>query len=90
MVPTAQGLGDKMALSIPEAARLLGVHEDTVARCVRSGSIPATRIGRRVLISRNVLQELLDRGGDLDGSTRAYKPVEFPGAVRLHTAQRNR
>ena len=46
-------------LSMPETARLLGVSEWLVKRAVREGALPSLRLGRRVLIPRDALQEWL-------------------------------
>ena len=50
-------------MSVPEAARLLGVSRMTAYSAVREGTIPSLRIGRRVLVPRAELDRLL-AGGD--------------------------
>jgi len=46
-------------LTIEEAAELLKLHDQTIYRKVRSGEIPAARIGRRWRISRDVIERML-------------------------------
>lgn len=48
-------------LSIEEAAKLLGVDYKTIYRLVRSGEIPAARIGRVYRIKRRDLDEFFER-----------------------------
>jgi len=60
------GMGDKF-LSIEEAAKLLGVDYKTIYRLVRSGEIPAARIGRVYRIKRKDLDEFFERYEDASG-----------------------
>jgi excisionase family DNA binding protein len=46
-------------LSVPEAARLLGIGRNTAYEAIRRGEIPALRIGRRLLVPRAALGRLL-------------------------------
>ena len=46
-----------MDLSVREAARLLGVSEETVHRWIRDGSLPASRVRREHRLNRTELQE---------------------------------
>jgi excisionase family DNA binding protein len=58
---------EALAISKIEAARMLGVSVRTVDRLIALKHLPIRRLGRRVLIPRNGLQNLL-RG---DHSTKA-------------------
>ena len=49
---------DRVVLSITEGAGLLGVGESTLRDLVRAGKIPHTRLGKRILLKREVLLEL--------------------------------
>jgi excisionase family DNA binding protein len=57
-----------LALSKLEAARMLGVSPRTVDRLIALKRLPVRRLGRRVLIPRNGLQNLL----------RADHPTQAP------------
>lgn len=47
----------KAVVSVREAARLLGLHEETIRRAVRKGELKACRLGHRTLrISRTDLE----------------------------------
>ena len=49
----------RMVYTVPEAAALLRVNEATVYRQVRSGMLQAVRIGDRILITRQTLEQVL-------------------------------
>jgi excisionase family DNA binding protein len=52
----------KLAISVKEAAALLGVSADLVYEWCRRGEIPHRRMGRRILISREGLARWLADG----------------------------
>ena len=49
----------KRTATVEEAARLLGISRTTAYECVHRGEIRSIRIGRRILIPLNVIDELL-------------------------------
>jgi excisionase family DNA binding protein len=49
-----------LTLSVEHAARLIGISRTTAYRMVRSGDLPAVRVGRRVLILKKPLMEMLE------------------------------
>ena len=49
----------KLTYTVPEAAALLGISRSTAYECVRRGEIPSLTLGRRVLIARAQLEQLL-------------------------------
>ena len=50
---------EKLTLSVEEAARLLGIGRNLCYDRVKTGEIPAIKIGRRLLVSRSALEKLL-------------------------------
>jgi excisionase family DNA binding protein len=50
---------EALTLSVEHAARLIGVSRSTVYRLVRDGELRAIRVGRRVLILKKPLMEML-------------------------------
>lgn len=48
---------DTILVPVPEAARLMGVSEDTIRALEASGTLPSIRIGRRVLFARAGLED---------------------------------
>jgi excisionase family DNA binding protein len=53
-------INDRLTVTVPEAARLLGVSRMSAYTAVRAGEIPSIRIGRRVLVPRLALERLLN------------------------------
>ena len=49
----------RRTVSVKEAARLLGVSRTTAYECVHRGEIRTIRLGRRILIPLNVIDDLL-------------------------------
>lgn len=50
---------ERLTVTVPEVARLLGISRMTAYAAVRDGTIPNLRIGRRVLVSRAALDRWL-------------------------------
>lgn len=46
-------------MTVSEAAALLGISRSSAYECVRLGSIPSIRLGRRIVVPRHALQQLL-------------------------------
>jgi len=49
----------KIALTVKEAAELLGVSKDTIYRMAREGQLPHVRAGARILFHRPKLEAWL-------------------------------
>lgn len=56
---TTSETDQRVALSLGEVADLLGVHPLTVRRAVELGQLPVIEIGRRRLVPKRALDELL-------------------------------
>ena len=56
----AGGSAERLALSVGEAAALLGISRASAYEHVRTGDLPCIRLGRRILIPLQLLQELLE------------------------------
>lgn len=54
---------DRTTISIPEAAKVLGVGRTAAYEAARSGQIPAIRIGKRLLVPISALERLLAEAG---------------------------
>jgi excisionase family DNA binding protein len=50
---------DKLTLSVEETAKLLGIGRNLCYERVKTGEIPALRIGRRLVVPRLALEKLL-------------------------------
>jgi excisionase family DNA binding protein len=55
---------ERLAFSITEAAALLGVGRTLAYQMAKSGELPTVRLGRRVVVPRAQLKELL--AGEVD------------------------
>lgn len=52
---------EKLALSVPKTAKLLGVSVPLVYQLVAREDFPSLKIGRRTVINRRLLQAWLDK-----------------------------
>ncbi len=50
----------RLTFTVSESAEILGVSRTTAYELVRSGALPCVRLGRRIVITRRTLEELLD------------------------------
>lgn len=55
---------EALTLSVEHAARLIGVSRATVYRMVRDGEFRAIRVGRRVLVLKKPLMDMLEAEED--------------------------
>jgi excisionase family DNA binding protein len=62
-VLTSEAEGRPLAVSVPEAGRLLGIGRNSAYDAVRSGQIPSLRIGGRIVVPLQALLRLLDGMG---------------------------
>jgi excisionase family DNA binding protein len=51
---------DKLALSVRETRKLLGIGQTTIYRAMNEGKIPAVKFGKRTLIPTKGLRDWLD------------------------------
>lgn len=63
---------EKLVISVDEAAKLLALSRSSAYAGVRSGQIPAIRVGRRLLIPRAALEKLL-AGAAFQASTEGAR-----------------
>lgn len=54
---TVAVVGEPLLVSVPEAARLLGIGLTFTWELVHRGQRPTIRLGRRVLVSRQLLEQ---------------------------------
>lgn len=57
--PHLSDLSDRLALTIPECAQTLGLNEKTVRNRIYAGELPATRMGRSVVVLVEALRVYL-------------------------------
>jgi excisionase family DNA binding protein len=64
---------DRLTYSVDETAALLGVSRSMAYECIRRGEIPAIRFGRRVLVPRMAIDELLGHAPSPISPGQAYE-----------------
>ena len=55
----AQGNQGRLCLSVPEAAKILGISRGLAYELARSGQLPVVRLGRRLLVPKVALERML-------------------------------
>jgi len=50
---------DRRTMTVEEAAHMLGISRSSAYECVRRGELRALRLGRRLVVPRDALEELL-------------------------------
>lgn len=50
---------ESLTFSVTEAARVLGISRTTAYECVRTGELRAVRLGRRLVVPKIAITELL-------------------------------
>ena len=58
----SQEMQDRLVLTVPEAAELLGICRNAAYEGVRRGEIPSIRIGKRLVVPRTAFEEMLKGG----------------------------
>jgi excisionase family DNA binding protein len=68
---------DKPTLTIPEAAKLLGIGRSAAYEAARRGDLPTLSFGRRRVVLVAALEQMLKfERGSLSGEPRHHKVVE--------------
>jgi excisionase family DNA binding protein len=53
----------RRTITVPEAAKILGIGRDQAYAAAHSGQLPVIRIGKRVLVSLPALEKMLAEAG---------------------------
>ncbi len=51
---------ESLVMSVPEAGRMLGICRDSAYAAVKTGALPAIRLGKRIVVSRAVIERMLN------------------------------
>ena len=65
----------KLTITVPEAARMLGISRGLAYEMAREGTIPALRFGRRMVVPLAAIKRMLQE----NGTTALHSPVEEAG-----------
>jgi excisionase family DNA binding protein len=68
--------GPRLTCSITEVALMLGISRSKAYACVRTGEVKSIRIGRRVVVPRRVIDELLASGAELESAATVEPAAE--------------
>lgn len=60
MSQTLDNKETRLAISVPEAGRLLGLGRNAAYEAAQRGEIPTLRFGRRLVVPISALEKLLD------------------------------
>ena len=60
---------DRLTFTVCEVAELLGISRTSAYECVRRGEIASITLGRRVVVSRAVIERLLDTTVEASGAS---------------------
>ncbi len=63
-VTAAREPNEPLTLSVPAAAKILGVSRNSAYTAVHTGQIPSIRFGRRIFIPRVALERVLSEADD--------------------------
>ena len=55
------GKAERLTLTVEEAASLLGISRGLAYELARTGKLPVIRLGRRLLVSRSRLKNMVDQ-----------------------------
>jgi excisionase family DNA binding protein len=61
---SAQALPERLFIPVIEAADILGLDPRTLRRAIEAGTIPATRVGVKILIPTAWLRAQAEQSGD--------------------------
>jgi excisionase family DNA binding protein len=73
-------MAERRTLTVPEAAELLGISRGVAYEAARSGELPVIKLGRRLLVPRARLLELLGEPSHGNGSA-VTEPIAQPDAA---------
>jgi excisionase family DNA binding protein len=51
---------ERLTLRVEEAAKMIGISRNTAYELVKQGKIPSLRFGRRIVVPRHRLEEILE------------------------------
>ena len=67
-VQAEQPAPGRMALTVPETAWELNCHPNSVHNLIRAGELKSFVLGRKRLVARSAIEELIARGGTQEQS----------------------
>ena len=59
-------LDEKLTISVPEAARRLGIGKNLAYEAIQRGELPSVKVGGRILVPLAALERMLSEAGQGD------------------------
>jgi excisionase family DNA binding protein len=78
----AEFVSEPLTISVEDAARLLGISRGLAYEAARSGQLPVIRLGRRLLVPRQRLYELVGAANGFPVDSREEVMREMTGVRR--------
>lgn len=76
-------VSERLALTVEEAGALLGISRDLAYDLVNTRQLPSVRLGRRIVVPRRALEQLLETAVLSDGGATTWTPpAAAPGPAR--------
>ena len=67
-----KGNHERLCLSVPEVAHLLGISRGLAYELARCGKLPVVRFGRRLLVPRGALERMLNQTNNASFNDDSY------------------
>ncbi|MFC2032123.1 helix-turn-helix domain-containing protein [Chloroflexota bacterium] len=61
-LPRHAPLGKRLCITVPEAAEMLSLSRNFAYELVKQGKLPVVKLGKRLLIPRVALENMLEKG----------------------------
>jgi excisionase family DNA binding protein len=59
-LPRRAALNNRLCITVPEAAEMLGISRNFAYELVKQGNLPVVQFGKRLLIPRAALEKMLE------------------------------
>lgn len=66
---------DRRTVTVEEAAEILGISRSSAYECVHRGELRAVRLGRRLVVPRSALAELLAPSDSMHSIETSVEPM---------------
>lgn len=61
-LPRLADIDDRLCVTVPEAAKMLGISRNYAYELVKIGVLPSIKLGKRILIPKLALMKMLEEG----------------------------
>lgn len=82
LTEAAKGPDERLTYDVPEAGRLLGLSRNGAYAAAKAGLIPVLNVGRRMLVPKAALHQMLAAAGDEWQRAREEKSAPDPKTLK--------